>query len=196
MASTRRISHNPGIKFLIRAIFRHGSGNHICTGLLTVQFHHIVTDCILIPMSHQPLPYYQLCSCRQFRLRLPICRIHPFNLHHLHLHGASLLHGNFRDRIQNSFAIAVSLTIMFLYIFYSGIFSHIKTVNPLMLRILISTIVNATTGHNHHITILTNIEIIINHILHATLTQYYRNMHTLLLCPWPDANVNPTDLRL
>ena len=147
-------------------------------------------------MSHKPFPDHQLRTLCQTGLCLPVSRIYPLDLHHLHLHDASLFHSDLSNRVQNALTIPVSFPIVLLHIPDSGILPHIKPVNSVMLGILIPAVVNTAAGYNHHITVLSDVEIIVNHILHAALTQHHRNMHALILGPRPDTDIDPADLCL
>ena len=190
------ISDDPGIKFLIGGIFCHGTGNDIRTGSLTIQADGISTDCMLVTMCHQTLTDYQLGTCCQFCLRITLRRIHTFDLDHFHLHVASFFHIHFRARIQDTFSFSVTCTIMFFHIFYFCIFLDEETVDTIMLCILIPTVVDTTASYNNHVTAFSDMEIVINHLFHAALAQYNRNVYTLVYRTRFDIDVDTADICL
>ena len=79
---------------------------------------------------------------------------------------------------------------MLLHIFNFGIFSDEETVDSVMLTVGISTVVNSASSYNHHITVISNEKIIVNHLCQSALTQHNRDMNTLILCAVRNADIN------
>ena len=119
-----------------------------------------------------------------------ISRIYALNLNCLHLHIAILIDFDNCMRIHNSLASTFTLTIMLFYILYLRILTDKEAMNSIMLRLLIATIVNTTTSYDSHITIITNMEIIVNHLFDTTLTKNNRYMYAFILCSRLYNNIN------
>ena len=75
------------------------------------------------------------------------------------------VHIYFCSRIQNTFSCTVTFTVMLFYVFNFRILSNEKSVDAVMLRVLIATVVDTTACYDHYIRVFTNVEIIVNHFL-------------------------------
>ena len=80
---------------------------------------------------------------------------------------------------------------MLLHILHFRVFPHKKPVDPVMLGILVSTVVDAAPRHDDHVRVISYIKIIVHHLRQAALAEYHRDMHALTLCPCLDVNINP-----
>ena len=84
-------------------------------------------------MGQKAFPHYKLGSRGKLSGVGPVGGIHTLNLDHLHLHVAVFLHVDFRARIQDALAVAVTLAVMLLHIFDLCILSHKEAVDSVML---------------------------------------------------------------
>ena len=116
-------------------------------------------------MSEKTLSYYQSGTCCQFRCIGPDGRVNTLDLDHLHFHLAVFFHIYFCSRIQNTFSCTVTFTVMLFYVFNFRILSNEKSVDAVMLRVLIATVVDTTACYDHYIRVFANVEIIVNHFL-------------------------------
>ena len=81
-------------------------------------------------------------------------------------------------RIHNTFTLAVAASIMLFHILYVGVLTNEEAVDTIVLGSLISTIVDTTAGYNGYIAVITNVEIIINHLGKTALAKHYRDVYT------------------
>ena len=141
-------------------------------------------------MGHQTFSDHQSGTGSQLSFSITYGGIHALDLHHLHLHRGILLHIDFCARIQDTFACAVTLTVVLFHIFYFCVFSHVETVNTVMLGILHTAVMNTTAGHYHYIGILTDIEIVVYHLFQTALTQNHRDVYAFVFCARFDLNID------
>ena len=64
--------------------------------------------------------------------------------------------------------------------------SDVKTVNAVMLGILVPAVVDAAARHNHHIGILADEKVVVYDLFQAAFRHYDRYMHTFIFCARTD----------
>ena len=60
-----------------------------------------------------------------------------------------------------------------------------------MLAVQIPTVVNAATGNNGYVTVISHIEVIVYHLGQTTLTEDNGDVDTFFFRAWFDDNINP-----
>ena len=85
---------------------------------------------------------------------------------------------------------------MFFHIPDPGVLSHIEAVNSVMLRVLISAVVNTAAGNDHHVRALADKEVIVYRFFQAALGHYHGNMHALVFGAGFDPDLQAADLFL
>ena len=79
---------------------------------------------------------------------------------------------------------------MLFYVFHLCIFSDKETVNSIVLRFLVSAVVNTAACHNHHISPLSYIEVVIHRFRQTALAENHRDMNAFMFCKRPNFNIN------
>ena len=72
---------------------------------------------------------------------------------------------------------------MLLNILDLRVFSNEKAMDAVVLGILAAAVINTATGHDHHITVLADIEIIVHRFFQAACTENHRDMNALVFGP-------------
>ena len=101
-----------------------------------------------------------------------------------------------RCRIHHALAASVAFAVMLLHIADLRIFPDEKAMQSVMRTVSSATIMDTTSRHDRDIAVLSDIEIVVHHLFHATLRENNRNMNTLILRSRLDDNVDAGLVRL
>ena len=79
---------------------------------------------------------------------------------------------------------------MFFHIFDFGIFANKKSVNTVVLRVLLAAVVNAAAGNNYNIAVFANEKVIINRFRQAAVAEHNRYVDTFVDRVGLNVNIN------
>ena len=116
-------------------------------------------------MSHQSFHYLQSSMFSQLCGSFTDSRVYTFNLGSIHFHITVFPYLYDSLRIHDSLSLAVSASIVLFNIFYFGILSDEKAVDTVMLAGIIGSAVDTAACNDSHVTVVSNIEIIVNRLL-------------------------------
>ena len=84
-------------------------------------------------------------------------------------------------RVHDLLALAVPVAVVLFYIADAGILADMEGMNAVVLRAVVATAVDATTGDDNHIGPFSDVKIIVYDILETGLAQDDGNMHGFVL---------------
>ena len=116
---------------------------------------------MLYAMGHDLLFYDQCSACCQIGTCLTYCRVYTLDLYSFHFHVAALFHVHDGLWIQDSLSLTVTTSVMLLHIAQLRILSNEKGMNTIMFTGCITTVMNTASGNDRHITVFSDMEIII-----------------------------------
>lgn len=79
---------------------------------------------------------------------------------------------------------------MLFHVLDTRILTYVEGVDAVVLAVLIAAVVNAATRNDENVRSLTDIEIVVDHIVHSTLGQNDGDMHAFVLGVRLDDDVN------
>ena len=138
----------------------HRPGNDVGAGIFPIQTDIKPALRILVPMGHETLLDHQLGPGCQMGHRIPLCGVHALDLDALHLHIASLIHGDLRPGIHDPFPFSISITVMLFHIFKLRVLSHKKTVDAVVAGFHIAAVVDPAAGDDGHIRIVSHKKVV------------------------------------
>ena len=90
--------------------------------------------------------------------------VYPPDLGHLHGDGGALLQIDLGTGVQDALAGAGAFAVVTFHIADAGVFADVEDMDAVVLAGLTAGIVDAAAGHNVHVGILADIEVVIDHV--------------------------------
>ena len=148
--------------------------------VLPVQIHSKVGLGQLLAVGHHLLFDDEGGPGAQGGLRGADGGVHALDLGGLHLQIAVLIHLHHGGGVHDVLPHTVALAIVALHIAHPGALAHMEGVDPGVLRILHPAVVDAAAGHNGHITVVADDEIVVDGLIQAALAEHHGDMDRLI----------------
>ena len=190
MAEASGVAHHLGIEHLTGGALGHGPGNHPATGTVPIQRDLHVAFCHLITVGHEPLGDHGLSILAADDLSLTLGGVDAPDLDGLHLDGGALFQIDNGLGVHDAATGAVAVTVVLFRVFHMGVLTYIEGVDTVMTAVLPAAVVDAAAGHDVHIAVFTDVEVIVDQFLNTGLGDDDGNVALFALGPILDADVN------
>ena len=190
MAEARGVPNHPGIENLLGLVLGHRPGDHPSAGPLARQDH------IHLGLRHLLAVGQELLIDHRFRLFLhhhfgvAFGGVHPPQLGGVQLDGGPFLQVDHCLGVHDPLAGSLSLAVVLLHVLHLGVLPHVKGVHPVVLGGFVSGVVDAAAGHNHHVAVGPDVEVVVDQLVQPGLGDDDGNVDRLVLGPGLDVDVN------
>ena len=169
VAEALGIAHHPGIEHLGGVVLGHGPGDHPALGVLALQVDLHIALRRLIAVGQQPLGDDGLAAGGADNLGVPLGGVHAPDLDRVHLDGGALLQVDHRPGIEDFAALAVAFGVVLFAVMDLGVLPYMEGVDAVVAGFLVAAVVDAAAGHNLHVAVLPDVEVVIHRLLNAGL---------------------------
>ena len=169
VAEALGVAHHLGIEDLGGGALGNRPGDDSPLGPLAVELDDHVALGVLLPMGQEALRHHGLGPLAADDLRLAEGGVDAPDLGGLHGDGSALLQVDHRLRVHDPAAGAVALAVVLLGVLHVGVLAHVEGVEAVVAALLAAAVVDAAAGHDVHIAVLADVEIVVDHLLDAWL---------------------------
>ena len=184
------VAADVGVEHLAGVILGDGAGDDVCAGVIAVEIDGEVRLRMLVTMGHDLFLDDERGTVRQVGLRVAIGGVDTLDLGRLHLHVGVLAEVNDRRRVHDILAVAVALAVVLFDVAHLGILADKEAVDAVMAGLLRAAVVDAAAGDDGHIAVLTDVKVIVDHVLEAGLGNDDRDVHALVFRAGGNVDVN------
>ena len=190
MAEALGVAHHAGAEHLGGLVLGHRPGDDPALGVLTVQLDDHVAVRHLAAVGQQPLCDDGLGPLAADDLGVPLGGVHAPDLHRVHLDGGALLQIHDGLGVHDLLTPAVPLGVVLFRVVDMGVFAHMEGVDAVVAGLLVAAVVDAAAGHDLHIAVLADVEVVVHRLFHTGLGDDDGDVAGLALGPVQNPDVD------
>ncbi len=190
MAEALVVADDDGAEDLLRLVLRHGAGDHAAAGVFAVELNLHIALGDLAAVGEQTLGHDGLGIFAADELGVALRGVDAANLHGVHLDRGALLQIYDRLGVHHVGAGAFALAIVLFGVVHVGIFADVEGVHTVVTGLIAAAVVDAAAGHDVHVAVLTDVEVVVDHFGQARLADNDGDVALLTLRAVENADVN------
>ena len=114
----------------------------------------------------------------------------PPQLGGVHLEEGALFQIDLGPGVHHPLAGALPLAVVLLHVLHPGVLPDVEGVHPVVLGLLAALVVDTAAGHDDHVAVGADVEVVVHQIVQPGLGDEHRDVHRLVLGAVFDVDVN------